>query len=192
MRATVCHKETVGAAVRYTSLALVLTCVAVGQTANWRKVGSYDVDLMLASPATGPVDSVWFGSDGRLFARTHSGKTFETADFEIWLPSADPPAPPAPTRLDVARLPEPGARIVAVGFGRAYALGKNLFRSDDAGLTWSNLTGFKAESVIGGGQRSVAIGPNDQIVAANDFGFGRSRKGGPSWAGWKKGLRNWP
>src|SRR5215475_6002438 len=95
MRATVCHKETVGAAVRYTSLALVLTCVAVGQTANWRKVGSYDVDLMLASPATGPVDTVWFGSDGRLFARTHSGRTFETTDFEIWTPSASTVTPSA-------------------------------------------------------------------------------------------------
>src|SRR6516165_566743 len=110
MRAIVCHKETAEAAVRYTSLALVLAFAAAGQTANWRKVGSYDVELMLASPATGPVDAVWFGGDGRLFAKTHSGKTFETADFEIWLPSANPGDPPAQVSAEVARVPEAGAR----------------------------------------------------------------------------------
>jgi uncharacterized protein (TIGR03437 family) len=173
-------------------LALVLAFAAAGQTANWRKVGSSDVELMLASPATGPVDTVWFGGDGRLFARTHSGKTFETTDFEIWLPSANPPAPPVPVQAQVSRLPEAGAHVVGASFGRAYALGKNLFRSDDAGLTWNNLTGFKAESVIGAGQRSVAVGPNDQIIVANDYGVWRSMDSGQSWAGLNDGLPNLP
>ena len=54
----------------------------------WRKVGSSAVELMLAAPATGRVDNVWFAPDGRtLYARTHSGKSFETADFENWMPS---------------------------------------------------------------------------------------------------------
>jgi hypothetical protein len=44
---------------------------------------------MLASPATGPVDRVWFAPDGsRVFARTHSGRVFETIDYEVWVPSA--------------------------------------------------------------------------------------------------------
>ena len=81
--------------------------MALGQTASeaqrpaWRKVGSSSVDLMLASPATGPVDNVWFAPDGRtLYARTHSGKSFETADFENWTPStATCPAPPSPGRF---------------------------------------------------------------------------------------------
>jgi uncharacterized protein (TIGR03437 family) len=146
---------------------------------------------MLASPATGPVDIVWFGTDGRLFARTRSGRIFETSDFEIWAPSANPPAPSAPLQPQFTRTPEPGSRIVA-NYGRMYALGKNLFRSDDAGLTWNNLTGYKTESVIGAGQHSVAVGPNDQLVVANDYGVWRSMDAGLSWSGLNQGLPNLP
>ena len=79
---------------RWLVASLLVGGVALGQTATealrpaWRKVGSSSVELMLAAPATGAVDSVWFAPDGRtLYARTHSGKTFETADFENWTPS---------------------------------------------------------------------------------------------------------
>src|SRR5258708_33781129 len=85
--------------------------VALGQTATealrpaWRKVGSSSVELMLAAPATGAVDSVWFAPDGRtLYARTHSGKTFETADFVNWTPSTA--LRPDPARaVTVRRIP---------------------------------------------------------------------------------------
>jgi uncharacterized protein (TIGR03437 family) len=147
---------------------------------------------MLASPATGPVDTVWFGADGRLYARTHSGRTFETSDYEIWTPSANASAPQAPQQPQVSRKPEPGSQIVAVGFGQVYGLGKNLFRSDDAGLTWNNLTGYKTESVIGTGQRSVAAGPKGDLIVANDYGVWRSMDGGLSWSGLNQGLPNLP
>ena len=72
-------------------LALAQTAGEAPRTA-WRKVGSSSVELMLAGPATGPVDNVWFAPDGRtLYARTHSGKSFETADFENWTPSTASP-----------------------------------------------------------------------------------------------------
>jgi uncharacterized protein (TIGR03437 family) len=171
-------------------LALVLVSAAFGQTVNWRKVGGYSVELMLASPATGPVDKVWFGNDGRLFARTRSGKVFETADFEIWTASANPAEPPGPVEVPAARTPETGVRVIGASFGRIYALGKNLFRSDDSGLSWNNLTAFKTDSVIGSGQHSVAAGPGDQVVVANDFGVWRSMDGGRSWTGLNQGLPN--
>src|SRR5674476_833731 len=96
---------------------------------------------------------------------------------------------PAPT---VARNPENGARLVASGFGRVYAVGRQLYRSDDGGRSWANLTAFKTESVIGLGQRSVVISPanQDQIVVANDFGVWRSLDGGLSWAGLNEFLPN--
>ena len=75
---------------------LGLVVLAPAQGVNWRRVGNSAVDLLLASPATGPVDKVWFSdSGGTLYARTHGGKVFETADYEIWLPSqnATEPAP---------------------------------------------------------------------------------------------------
>jgi uncharacterized protein (TIGR03437 family) len=174
-------------------LLLGLAGLGPAQSVNWRKVGNSAVDLLLASPATGPVDKVWFSdSGGTLYARTRGGKVFETADYEIWLPSQNTsePAPgPAPT---VARNPENGARLVAAGFGRVYAAGRQLYRSDDGGRSWANLTAFKTESVIGLGQRSVAVSPanQDQIVVANDFGVWRSLDGGLSWAGLNELLPN--
>ena len=196
MGTIVCHKATVGTAVRYVTSALVLACLAAqtanAQTANWRRVGTPAVELMLASPATGRVERVWFGDAGQLFARTRSGIVFETADFEIWQRSANPVEPPTPLQPQVSRLPEPLARVEAASFGHTFALGRNLYRSDDAGVTWNNLTAFKTDSVIGSGQNSVAQGPNDQIVVANDFGVWRSMDGGQSWAGLNQLLPNLP
>src|SRR5450759_4188480 len=92
------------------------------------------------------------------------------------------------------RNPEKGARLVASAFGRVYAAGRQLYRSDDGGRSWANLTAFKTESVIGLGQRSVAVSPanQDQIVVANDFGVWRSLDGGLSWAGMNELLPNLP
>ena len=187
-----CHSATVRRALRALTVVLGVVWAASAQTAAWRRVGSSAMELMLASPATGPVDRAWYSPDGsRLFARTHSGRVFETVDYEVWVPSAavDYPDPPAPA---VARLPESGARVVPSGFGRVYALGRQLFRSDDGGRTWANLTAFKDQSVIGVGQTSVAASPinPDQIVVANRFGVWRSMDGGLSWAGLNQFLPN--
>src|SRR5215471_9333950 len=192
MRATVCHKGTVRTAVRYISLAMVLASAATAQSVNWRRVGGPAVELMLASPATGPVDNVWFATDGRLFAHTRTGKTFETADFEIWTPSARTVEPSGTLQPQVARKPEPDSQVIAASFGRMFALGRNLFRSDDSGLSWNNLTGYRGDSVIGAGQHSVAVGPGDQLVVANDFGVWRSMDGGLSWNGLNLSLPNLP
>lgn len=189
-----CHKGTNLPPLRSVILALALAGLAAAQSANWRKVGTSAVELLLASPATGPVESVWFSGDGGiLYARTHSGKVFETADYEIWQPSAAAvePATLVPTPL-VYRLPEPGSRVVGGSFGRVYALGRQLFRSDDGGRSWENLSAFKTDSVIGFGQHSVATSPAslDQIVVANDFGVWRSLDGGLSWVGLNQFLPN--
>ena len=150
------------------------------------------MELMLASPATGPVDRVWFSADGaRLYARTRSGKIFETGDFDVWIPSAAsaPTERPSPS---VARVPEGSARVVAGNFGRVYALGRQLFRSNDGGSTWENLTAFRDQSVIGMGQASVAVSDvnPDELVVANQFGVWRSLDGGLSWTGLNQFLPN--
>jgi len=159
----------------------------------WRHVGGSAVELTLASPATGPVERVWYSPNGStLYAHTRSGRIFETTDFEVWTPSAVAVEPPLPAAPAVERLPEAGARVVPAGFGRVYALGRQLFRSDDGGRTWANLTAFKTFSVIGDGQTSVAASDTnpDQIVAANRFGVWRSMDGGLSWAGLNEFLPN--
>jgi uncharacterized protein (TIGR03437 family) len=161
---------------------------------DWRKVGSSAVELMLASPATGPVDKVWFSADGSaLYARTRSGKVFETVDFETWAPAAAAVIEPADPLLALpVRLPEVGVLPVATANpSQVYALGRNLYRSDDSGHSWANLTAYKSESVVGGRQRSVAVSANpDQLVVANDYGVWRSMDGGLSWAGLNRFLPN--
>src|ERR1039458_2028203 len=189
----VCHKGTVRRPVGGTVLMLTLAGLAPAQSANWRRVGNSAVDLLLASPATGPVEKVWFSvSGGTLYARTSSGRVFETSDYEVWLPSQNTLEPAMQPVPPVVRTPENGALLVAAGFGRVYAAGRQLYRSDDGGRSWANLTAFKTESVIGFGQRSVAVSPDnpDQIVVANDFGVWRSMDGGLCWAGLNELLPN--
>src|SRR5260370_33829188 len=98
------------------------------------------------------------------------------------------PVPP------VARVPENGVRLVGVGFGRVYAAGQQLFRSEDGGRRWANLTAFKTGSVVGLGQRSLAGSPGKpgQIVGGNAVGGWRAMDGGLAWRG-SSGLfaRRW-
>jgi uncharacterized protein (TIGR03437 family) len=181
---------------RIISLALAGVFLAAAQTQpDWRKVGSSSVDLMLASPATGPVERVWYSAGGSLlFARTPSGKLFETADFETWAAVADGVETNALIPATVARLPEPGARVVSTASNpsKIYSLGRHLLRSEDGGHSWINLTAYKSESVVGFGQHSLAISPADpdQLVVANDYGVWRSMDGGLSWAGLNRSLPN--
>jgi uncharacterized protein (TIGR03437 family) len=153
----------------------------------WRRIGSSSVELMLAAPATGPVDQVWFSADGVLYARTRSKRTFETTDFENWLPASQAPDPTPSVAVAVPRLPEAGIHVVTVSDSpsRIYALGRQLFRSQDGGHSWDNLTANGSQVVIGPGQNSVAVSPlnPDQLVVANDFGVWRSVDGGLSWSG---------
>jgi uncharacterized protein (TIGR03437 family) len=178
------------------SLALAGVFLVSAQTRpDWRKVGSSSVELMLASPATGPVERVWYSAGGSLlFARTVSGKVFETADFETWTPVTAAVEINAWIPATAARLPEPGARIVTTASdpSRVYSLGRYLLRSEDGGHSWTNLTAYKSESVVGSGQHSLAISPADpdQLVVANDYGVWRSMDGGLSWAGLNQFLPN--
>ena len=155
-----CHKATK----RVPALVLVLAALAAAQTSpDWRKVGGAAVDLSLASPATGPVDRVWFSPGGVLFARAASGKVFQTADFESWVEAPAETEVPATTPAAAVRPPEPGAQIVSVPGDRSsiFGLGRHVTRSQDGGHTWSSLTGYRGRSVIGVAQHSVAVSPTD-------------------------------
>ncbi|PWU11057.1 MAG: hypothetical protein C5B51_03300 [Terriglobia bacterium] len=157
-------------------------------------MGVSAVELTLASPATGPVERVWYSPDGaQLLARTAAGKVFSTTDYETWKP-AEPVTEGPLFTIAANRLPEAGARLVAAGANpqRVYALGRHLFRSEDGGRSWTNLTQYRSDSVVGIGQHSLAVSPvdPDQLVLANDFGVWRSADGGLSWAGLNQFLPN--
>lgn len=149
----------------------------------WHRVGGTAIQNGLASPATGPVRSVWFApGSGALLVRTQSNRIFETTDFAHWRLNTTDSAPPA-------------SAITPVSGGRVYAAARdNVFGSDDNGKSWVNLTGYNGRSIIGEGFTSVAVSPanSQEIAAANQFGIWRSLDGGLSWRGLNDELPNLP
>ncbi len=157
-------------------------------TPEWYHIGNSLVDLSLADASTGPVSRVWYSADGRtLHATTASGRTFETKDFETWQASAavagnSPDAPP------VLRFPEPGAQIRG-----QYAFGSFVYRSQNLGASWDNLTAWRSRSIVGK-PLDLAVSPGDpeEITVASSGGVYRSLDGGKSWSGLNQGLPNFP
>jgi uncharacterized protein (TIGR03437 family) len=164
---------------------------------DWRKIGNTVIDRSLAGLATGPVDRVWYSADGsQLLARTSSGRVFATSDFETWqVASASPPAVPV-TRSGAATLPETGAlvRTGRANSARLYSFAKFVYKSENNGASWDNLTAFRNTSIIGNDLRDLAVSPSneDEATAANASGVFRTVDGGKSWSGLNQGLPNLP
>ena len=164
---------------------------------DWRRIGTSAVEMSLASLATGPVERVWYSTDGStLFTRTLSGKTFETKDFEVWKEVVPGVQPGASQEVISASKPETAAvvRSQPGNAARLYAAGRDAYRSDDGGQNWRNLTSWRQESVIGDGMRDLAVSPRnpDEVVVANSYGVWRSVDGGTSWSGLNETLPNLP
>jgi uncharacterized protein (TIGR03437 family) len=190
----VCHSYTVrwGFRILVAAGAVAALCAQIPQ--NWRHIGNSAVEIGLASPVTGPVAAVWFSPDGaQLFARTQAGTVFVSGDLENWTlaPANTPLREPLPAPAST-RLPEPRALLRAGREGRTYALGANVYASEDGGRTWINLTGYNNKSVIGAGGHDLAVSPRDAqlLVVANDFGVWRSNDGGLSWSCLNENLPN--
>jgi len=185
------HKAT-AARLAATVLTLLGLCAPeLAAQSGWRPVGNWAVDRGLAAPATGAVNRVWYSDSGSILIRTASGRIFETKDLDTWRrSSARPPAEPAAT---AASLPEPGARLRVASDAVLYAFGKFVYRSENGGASWDNLTGYRGESILGT-VLDLAVSPadSDQIVAAGADGVFRSADGGKSWSGLNQGLPNLP
>jgi len=177
-------------------LALALLASASYVPAQWRRLGNAALDLQLSGLATGPMDRVQFRSgDFRLFARAGAGQWYSTADFETWaLERSDPPAtvppPPIPDRL-----PEPDAILRATSArGVVYAAAQHVWRSEDGGRTWANLTQWKQSSLLGAPVADLAVSPNDsnEIAVAAGTGVWRSADGGRTWSSCNAALPHLP
>ncbi len=172
--------------------ATVLSAQAVMPAPAWRHIGNTAIDRSIAGLATGPVDRVWFGPTGSLFAHTPSGRVFETADFETWRQStaAVPPESNPPVS---SHLPEPAARLR--GRSRTiYAVARFAYKSDNGGASWENLTNFRGSSILGDGLFDLAVSPSDdqQIAVAGANGVFRSMDGGKTWSSLNQSLPNLP
>jgi uncharacterized protein (TIGR03437 family) len=201
--ATVLDRFAPGAIASGTILALAFTAAATSvawaqsPAPTWYPVGNSLVDFSLAGLASGPVDRVWYSTDGgTLYATTFSGKTFETQDFETWKESTATAPPAADLSTLGTPLPEPGARLRGFNQERStlYAFGAFVHQSQNGGASWDNLTGFRARSIIGGGVRDLAVSPRDpeELTAATSAGVFRSLDGGRSWGGLNQSLPNLP
>ena len=174
---------------------------AVGQavpapaaTTDWRHIGNFTVELGLAGPASGPVLRVWYGTGGTLFAQTETGRIYQTSDLENWQRTTTA-APPTVGNAKAQTLPEAGAqtRALAGDNNRVYAFGNFVYRSEDGGAHWENMTAYRGASLIGSVvDLAIAPGNSDEIVTAGAAGVFRSVDGGQSWSGLNQGLPNLP
>jgi len=144
------------------------------------------------------VDRVWYSEDGStLYARTASGRIFQTNDFERWRLVADPRiAAPVEQNPRLYSTPEPVFKLAnqTSASSRLYGIGQNAYRSDDGGQSWYNLTGFKGRSILGDGLSAASVSPQDpdEVVVASSRGIWRSVDGGLSWSGLNDFLPNLP
>lgn len=153
---------------------------------SWRQIGNANLMTGLSSAAAGPAERVWF-SDGGLKVRLADGRTYASPGLEGWMPAGaeEPPEEPA----TAARAPEAGALVRGAG-PVLYAGGSSVWRSDDGGGSWRDLTAWRGASLVGGRVHDVAVdGANpDRVAVATDAGVWHSMDGGASWNGLNDGL----
>ena len=198
-----CRRTTVLLVVGWLAISLLaISSLLEGQTVPaggiaWRHIGNSAMELALPSLATGAVDRVWYSPDGAdLFAKTASGRVFETGDFEQWKLVTDAKAnPPADNTPPAANTPEAGLKLAnAAASGRLYGVAHDVYRSDDGGQSWANLTAYRGACILGAGLASVAASPSDpdEVTVASATGVWRSVDGGLSWTGLNDFLPNLP
>ncbi|MFN0101605.1 MAG: hypothetical protein ACKV2U_05875 [Bryobacteraceae bacterium] len=165
---------------------IVPLAVAAGGSVfgEWRRVGTAAMDLRLSGLATGPVAGVGWSADGRtILARTAIGRWLATDDGETW--TASQVGPPEGLGAVVDRLPEAGAQVVSGGrAGWAYAYGSHVWRTEDNGRSWRNLTQWKQTSLLGGPVSEAAVRPSvpEEIVVSTATGVWKSADAGMSWS----------
>ena len=169
---------------------------------DWRHVGTTTLARELPSPSSGPVARVWYSPDGAgVFVRTADGDVYSTADFERWAAvtgedTTSPREQPATLASTGSRLPESQVTLKSspAMAGRLYAAGEFVYRSDNGGRSWRNLTQIGGESLLGGSISDVAASPAnpDEAVVVNDYGVWVTHDAGLSWVGANEGLPNLP
>ncbi len=181
--------------------ALLLSTVALGtplaaETA-WRRIGGTGIAAGLAGPAGAPAQDTWFSAGGgRLLVSLPTGGVWSSADEGFtWAPDPDAASE---FRASLEATPSPGGTTTIVRnpyrAGVSYRLARHLYRSDDGGLSWTNLTLSEGRSVIGPWQSSLAISPTDAelIVVGNSHGLWKSQDAGVTWASLNSRLPNFP
>lgn len=105
-------------------------------------------------------NAAWSGTNGGLFKSTDGGTTWRELELISPAASAAPAAPAEPVvQVNLGIAPSNPRRIYAAV---AFARGTALFRSDDAGATWTRLPDTRPAGRIGGGDLPrIAVHPSD-------------------------------
>ena len=180
------------------ALGLLLAPRADSAPVRWAQVGGTSVNAGLAGPAGSPVEGAWFSADGRrLYAALRDGEVWLSEDAGLAWARAEPDA--ADPRAAIEPIDARRSHFRATVRnpyrpGVAYALGEHLYRSDDSGGEWTNLTALGSGSVIGRWQSAIAISPADPslIVVSNSRGLWKSYDEGITWSSLNRGLPNFP
>ena len=177
----------------------VILVLAAGSAegAGWKRVGGTGVVAGFAGPVGRPVQDAWFSADGnRLYASLQDGALWASDDAGLTWAPAERDQGVFRATLDPQDMGDGSAVMLPNPYrsGVAYALGEHLYRSDDAGGEWTNLTAIGGESVIGRWQAVLAISPRDPelIVVGNSMGLWKSYDAGATWASLNGGLPNFP
>lgn len=179
------------------ALALSMFVAGTLQAASWKQVGGTGVAAGFAGPVGSPVEDAWFSADGRrLYASLHDGTLWVSEDAGLaWARTESDPGD-VRAALDPQPTGEGSALVLRNPYraGVSYALGEHLYRSDDGGRAWTNLTAIGSDSVIGRWQGVLAISPTEPelIVVGNSMGLWKSYDAGTTWASLNAGLPNFP
>ena len=175
---------------------MLLVAVASYGASHWTRLGGTGVSAGLAGPAGRPVKGTWFSADGRrLYASLQDGSLWASEDAGwSWVRNEVDTSEPRAV-LDPGD--DVGSLMVLRNpyrSGVSYALGEHLYRSDDGGGEWANLTANGADSIIGKWQQVLAISPRDPdlIVVGNSMGLWKSHDSGVTWASLNARLPNFP
>ncbi len=177
------------------ALAALVPAVASGEL-RWKRVGGTGVAAGFAGEAGSPAHGAWFSADGgQLLVALRSGKHWASGDLgRTWKPAEDGLVAAAGARGGSSGSWEPSVVRNPYRAGVAYALGEHLYRTDDGGGEWVNLTAIGGESLIGRWQAALAISSRDPslIVVANSRGLWKSHDEGVTWSSLNATLPNFP
>ena len=185
-------------ALAWGAISLLLAASTSGAPVRWAQVGGTGVNAGLAGPAGRPVESTWFSADGRrLYAVLQGGAVWHSEDTGLSWTRADPDATEPLAAMEPITADGTHFRAKVRNPyrpGVAYALGEHLYRSDDGGGEWTNLTALGNGSVIGRWQSMIAISPADPslVVVSNSRGLWKSYDEGVTWSSLNTGLPNFP
>lgn len=160
---------------------------------GWAPFGNTTIAAGVSGAASGPVDRVWF-EGANLRVALPGGEIFRATDAGGWQPAPEDTMPPrtpdAPANGRNPRLRQTLAHPLAAHI--VYGIGDQVYRSDDAGLTFTGLTRYRGISLVGDTLNDLALNPldPDDLAIATDLGVWRSRDGGLTWFQAGEGLPN--